>query len=197
MEEKNLKGYQLAELAGIHAVTMSKILNNKMPQVSLGIIGKIATALNVTIERLQYQGNIEIVETPKGRIPVISWVQAGKWHEAIDAYPAGVAEEWVPYETRSKGVFALRVKGDSMEPEYRDGDTIIVNPQIEARAGDDVIARYGNDVTFKRLKKQNGTILLSPLNPAHPDIIITGKDLKNYRTIGVVEGLMRKKKRGK
>jgi SOS-response transcriptional repressor LexA len=82
-----------------------------------------------------------------------------------------------------------------MEPEYREGDLIIVNPQLEPRAGDDIVAHHDGDVTFKRLKKTGGTVLLSPLNTNYADIIITGKDLKNYRVVGVVEGFMRKRNR--
>ena len=66
---------------------------------------------------------------------------------------------------------------------------------IEARIGDDIIAKWKEDVTFKRLRKIDGTILLSPLNPSHSDIIVTGKDLKSYKTIGVVEGSFRKRRR--
>ena len=52
METRDLKGRELAEKAEIHAVTISKILNNKMPQVSLDIVHKLAIALEVTIEDL-------------------------------------------------------------------------------------------------------------------------------------------------
>jgi transcriptional regulator with XRE-family HTH domain len=52
METRNLRGYELAEMADIHPVTISKILNNRMPQVSLDIVHKLALALGVTIEDL-------------------------------------------------------------------------------------------------------------------------------------------------
>lgn len=52
MEERKLKNYELANLAHIHHVTISKILNRKMPQLSLEVVHKLAKALGVTIEDL-------------------------------------------------------------------------------------------------------------------------------------------------
>jgi len=52
MEIRGIKGFELAEKANIHSVTVSKILNKKSPQVSLVIVQKLAIALGVTIADL-------------------------------------------------------------------------------------------------------------------------------------------------
>ncbi len=49
-------------------------------------------------------------------------------------------------ETDSNGAFALRVRGDSMEPEFRDGDIIIVNSALKQEHNDYLVV--SNDVTF-------------------------------------------------
>lgn len=86
--------------------------------------------------------NVEPAKMKKLRpVPVISWVTAGKWHEVVDPYQPGVAEEWVESDVTGTNVFALRVKGDSMEPEFVEGDIIIVNPHIAPKPGDFVIAK--------------------------------------------------------
>jgi phage repressor protein C with HTH and peptisase S24 domain len=72
---------------------------------------------------------------------VVSWVIAGKWQEVCDNFQPGDAEEWTESDVRGKNVFALRIKGDSMEPEFVTGDIIIVNPHIEAKPGDYVIVK--------------------------------------------------------
>ncbi len=47
--------------------------------------------------------------------------------------------------------FALRVKGDSMESEFNDGDIIIVNPTAKAETGDYVVAKNDEkEATFKQ-----------------------------------------------
>lgn len=52
MELRKISGRQLADMAEIHPVTVSKILNGKMPQVSFEIVHKIAVALGITLEYL-------------------------------------------------------------------------------------------------------------------------------------------------
>lgn len=66
-----------------------------------------------------------------------------------------------------KQYFGLKVKGDSMNPNYLSGDILIVLKQDDCENGDDCIVMVnGNDGTFKRIfkdEKQN-TITLQPLN---------------------------------
>jgi SOS-response transcriptional repressor LexA len=102
------------------------------------------------------------------------------------------------YTALSNGVkgshlFALRVKGDSMEPEFNEGDIIIVSPTSKAVTGDYVVAKNDEEeATFKQFKRFDNTRILHPLNPKYPDIVLN-KDIQ-YRIVGVV---MEKKKRYK
>lgn len=64
---------------------------------------------------------------------------------------------------------ALKVKGDSMYPEYLDGDTIIIQIQPDCESGEDCACYVKDyDATFKRVYKNNGCITLQPLNPKYP-----------------------------
>ena len=58
--------------------------------------------------------NVEPVRESK-RLPMIAWAQAGNWQEICDTSQYGYHGQYV--ETDAKGIFALRVKGDSMEGE--------------------------------------------------------------------------------
>lgn len=87
----------------------------------------------------------------------------------------------------SKGAnnFSLRVKGDSMEPEFNEGDIIIVSPHAKPATGDYIVAKNDEEeTTFKQYKKFDNTRVLHPLNPKYPDIVLN-KDLE-YRIVGVV-----------
>jgi len=68
------------------------------------------------------------------RVPVISWTQAGKRREICDTFQCGDYEEYI--EADAKGIFALRVRGDSMETEFHDGDIIIINPYLKPEHND-------------------------------------------------------------
>ena len=59
------------------------------------------------------------------RLPIISWTQAGNWQQICDTSQYGDYGEYV--ETDAKGIFALRVRGESMETEFHEGDIIVTN----------------------------------------------------------------------
>ena len=97
-----------------------------------------------------------------------------------------------------KQYFGLRVKGNSMEPEYLDGDTLILEKVDNCESGDDcVVMVNGNDGTFKRVFKNENGIILQPLNPSYSPIIYTNEQIETLpvRIIGVVEEFRRKKRR--
>jgi SOS-response transcriptional repressor LexA len=114
---------------------------------------------------------------PRGRVPLISWVTAGHWREVVDNFQPGDAEQWVETTKRvGAAAFALRVRGDSMEPRCPDGATIIVDPERDAVNGSLVVVRLQDDAeaTFKRLVIEGGRRFLAPLNPRYPVLEITG-----------------------
>jgi SOS-response transcriptional repressor LexA len=121
------------------------------------------------------------------RVPVVGWVQAGKFA------PAGAGDltalnpdDYIYSDTLGRNLFALRVENDSMEPLFRAGDIIIVNPNIKPKNGDYVVARLKNEgeVTFKKLHISNGQIALRPLNHEYNDIIL--KEDQDFEIIGKV-----------
>lgn len=160
-------------------------------------IQKLATVLGVSTDYLYGRpSNIDIVKLlPSKRIPVVSFVRAGGWHDSYDPFQPGVADEFVSFDCHDTSAFACRVEGDSMKPEYEHGDIIICSPAVEAQIGDDVIAKWDDQVSFKRLqKREDGLVLLSPLNPAYDSWVITAA---SFRIIGPVIGLQRAIKRKK
>ena len=66
-------------------------------------------------------------------------------------------------------VFALRVLGDSMAPEFSDGEIIVVEPDGALRDGSFVLAQSGGEWTFRQLARSGGGWLLRALNPAYAE----------------------------
>lgn len=134
------------------------------------------------IQKISGYNNIEPGPDIVGRVPLISWVQAGAWAEVIDNHQPGQAEEWRLTTAKvSKNAFALRVKGDSMtnpngSPSIPEGYIIIVDPYRQAENGDLIVARLDDsmEATFKKLVIDGGLRYLKPLNPAYPVIQING-----------------------
>lgn len=97
------------------------------------------------------------------RIPVLGRVRCGI---PLDAIEDVIDYEEVPEKMNYDGkLFGLRVKGDSMYPPIRDGDTLIVHEQPDAETNEIVIAMVnGCEATCKELKKIDDGIMLVPWN---------------------------------
>jgi SOS-response transcriptional repressor LexA len=126
------------------------------------------------------------------KVPLLSWVQAGNWCESPE--PPGTAEEWLdcPFP-HSENAFCLEVVGDSMSPEYREGEYILVDPALQPEHNDDIVARTPDGThTFKRIQiTPEGNYLLA-LNPDHPARKI--KAPEGTHICGVVTGSWMRRK---
>ncbi len=87
-------------------------------------------------------------------------------------------------------VYFLKVKGDSMIGRaISDGDFVMVNPVVPAKENDIVAARIGDEATIKTLTHQDGTVVLTPANPAEREIVIKPDD--DFGVLGVICGVFR------
>lgn len=65
-------------------------------------------------------------------------------------------------------VFALRVLGQSMTPEFEEGEVIIVEPDGALRDGSYVLAQLGDEWIFRQLRRHGEGWQLAALNAAFP-----------------------------
>ncbi|MBD8592332.1 peptidase S24 [Pseudomonas sp. CFBP 8758] len=135
--------------------------------------------------------NVSMIEQPNMmfRYPVISWVAAGAWSEAVEPFPPGYSDRYEMSEYDSKGpAFWLEVKGDSMTSingqSVPEGTFILVDTEADVQTGKLVIAKLAdsNEATFKKLVEDGGRRFLRPLNPAYPTEMCTD----GCRIVGVV-----------
>lgn len=124
-------------------------------------------------------GNVRPAPMDIRRIPVISYVQAGNPKEVINDYApgTGMAEIWTDLEL-GPDAFALIIEGDSMEPDFKAGDKVLIDPSVQPRAGQYVVAKCpGEEATFKRYRPRgrdqegNDRFELVPLNDAYGPIL--------------------------
>jgi SOS-response transcriptional repressor LexA len=122
------------------------------------------------------ESNVALVTQPSAmfRYPVISWVSAGSWEEAVQPYPDGFSDRYELSDYDSKGpAFWLEVKGDSMTAptgtSVPEGMLILVDTEADVKPGKLVIAKLpaSNEATFKKLVDDGGVRYLKPLNPAY------------------------------
>ena len=86
--------------------------------------------------------------------------------------------------------YLLRVRGLSMrDAGILDGDLLAVKKTAEARSGQIVVARLGDDVTVKRLLRRAGGVSLLPENPDFEPIVVGDGD--GFALEGIAVGLIR------
>lgn len=191
---------EFAELCGLAPAQLSQLTGEKnFRNIGGNLARKIEDSLglqtgwldSLRTEIPENKNNISYigVRESKGIYPLISWVSAGSWLEAVEPYRKEEIDIW-PETTvdASEGSFWLRVKGDSMTSPVGftvpEGMIILVDPQKEAVSGKLVVAKLENEneATFKQFMVDAGRKYLKALNPHHPPTIVNG----NCKIIGVV-----------
>jgi repressor LexA len=123
-----------------------------------------------------------------GTIPILGRVAAGQPILAEASYD-GSLETGQMFGTPD-GLFALRVRGDSMiEAGILEGDYVIVRHQDRASAGEIVVALLGDEATVKHYHPRGDRIELVAANPNYEPIIVS--DRADFRILGIVKGVIR------
>lgn len=161
-----INNWRMRGVPSAYANAVAELLRCSPDEISDVVLTPVTASIGFMWE---VEGSQNVTPGPAivGRVPLISWVRAGDWCEAIDNYQPGDGEEMIPCPfEHSERAFCLLVAGQSMMPDYREGEVILVDPGVEWRHGDDVVARTPDgNVTFKRLQiTHEGTHLLA-LNP--------------------------------
>lgn len=184
---------------------------------------RYARAFRVTPEWLVFgRGDAPELQEPQqlgrifpatGRIPILGTVEAGVWREAqnweqlaededLDTIPIAVPG----YDQAT--LFALQVRGPSMDLHYPDGRFVVAAPPAEVgvRDGDHVIVRRNRsgltETTVKEIHHEDGRIALWPrsTDPAHQQpFYIVGQDGDQDapEVIGVVVADFATRRRGR
>lgn len=129
-------------------------------------------------------------------IPLINHVAAGypKGFTDLD-YPARIADDYIAAPRNDDpDAFAATVVGESMTPEYREGDIVVFSPLADVVEGCDCFARIEPDheTTFKRVffEDQGNRVRLQPLNPKFPPRILDREDIAGlYRAVWKISKL--------
>lgn len=182
---KNLKYYlkirnktqlDLAKAIGVSNTTINNYVKGyNTPRMDK--LDKICNYLRIERSDLLNTSTSEEKKTTSAlKIPVLGNVAAGIPISAVEDI---LDYEEVPISWQNQGeFFALRIKGDSMEPRMESGDVVIVKQQSDANSGDTVIALVnGDDATCKRLEKTDNGIMLVSTNPKYPPMFFTKEDI--------------------
>lgn len=173
-EDLKLTKRELAKRLGVHESSINKY-EKGLVDIPLSKISELSRVLNVTEAYLM--GWEEEQKTQGLQIPVLGTVAAGIPISAVEDI---LDYEEVPQSWENQGdFFALKIKGDSMEPRMESGDVVIVKQQSDANSGDTVIVLVnGDDATCKKLQKTDNGIMLVSTNSKYPPMFYSNEDIR-------------------
>lgn len=207
-ELRNSNGYSMDKLIDIY----NKEFNGKMNKSTLSryenglqepiytVVVNLAKLFNVSIDYLSTDDDKYIspnITEETTTFPVIGEIAAGYEHIALEDWSGETVEIPNTYlRGRNKEeFFVLKVKGDSMYPQYQEGDFVLILKQTTLdRSGDiGTIIYDGECATLKKIEFVAGEDWLEmiPLNPEYKPKRIEGPDLELCKIIGVPKLLIR------
>jgi DNA polymerase V len=109
----------------------------------------------------------------------------------------GISEDFIEnylsldekFAKNRESTFYIRASGDSMLPEIKNGDILIVDRSLKVINRSIVAVFYNGTPMCKQIIFEPNKKILRPLNRAHKDLIVTGDD--ELTLFGIVIGLAR------
>lgn len=178
----------LAEIAGVSSSAVTQWKDGPTKSLKTAPAVKLATATGFSAMWIAtgtgpeksgiapFDANAKPVPLGMRPYPVISCVQAGMLKEIAVPYGPGDGFD-VEFgdDDTSKWSFFLEIEGDSMLPDFRPGDRVLIDPEVTPRPGDFVAARNTKqEATFKKYRVRGIDELgaeifeLVPLNDNYP-----------------------------
>ena len=199
--EKGISQEELGKIVGVQRAAVQKWESGATQNLKRTVIQKLAEYFNVNPAVFVDDDFYELIspETTDDCIeyPVIGEVAAGFEHIAIEDWSGDkikVPREYLSGHNR-EDFFVLKVKGDSMYPQYQDGDKVLVLRQSTMNYSGQigVVIYDGDKETLKKVEYAQGEdwMKLVPINPNHPTIRIENEDLERCRVLGIPRLLVR------
>ncbi|MFR8990643.1 MAG: LexA family protein [Fusobacterium sp.] len=184
-EKRLLKNYTLEKLAIEIGVTKSTVLKYENGTIAIPSdkIEKIAEALKVSPAYLM---GWEIPEEIPNSIPEVEFMSI-PLYASVSAGYGSCQSEFIKMiaipglKPNGTTYFAVKVKGDSMEPKIPDNSTVIIKKDVVIENGDIGAFYYNGESYVKQKRINNGKLILHSFNLAYESILVQPyDDFKEY-----------------
>lgn len=179
---------EIGDYVGVSKATVQRWETGSISNMRRDKIKKLSEILQLDPQLFIAEEQQETVAEKRlyAKIPVLGIVAAGipiAAQEDIIGWEE-VPAEWVKNDT----IFALKLKGDSMEPRMAAGDTVIVRKQDDVENGQIAIVMVENEATCKKVVKHSDGLVLISNNTKYAPMFFTIKDIeeKNVSVLGRV-----------
>lgn len=208
-KELGLTMLEVAQKIGVSEATVSRWESGDIANMRRDKIVSLASALQVSPSFImgwedqneKYPNNLNLPEPTITEnyttFPVIGEVAAGFEHQALENWEGdtvNIPDTYLKGRDKSK-FFVLRVKGDSMYPEYQDGDRVLILKQPTVNYSGQVgVVIYDDELgTLKKVEYKQGEswLRLVAINPAYSPKKIENENLDHCRILGIPKLIIR------
>ena len=174
-KELNITLEEIGEYVGVSKATVQRWETGGIANMRRDRIKKLCEILQLDVEELL--GGNQPAKPAFVKIPVLGSVAAGV---PITAQEDIIGYEEVPAQwTEKDTLFALKIKGDSMEPRMVSGDVVVVRKQEDINSGEVAIVMIGDEeATCKKVTKHSDGLVLISNNPKYAPMFFTIKEIE-------------------
>ena len=168
---------ELAEIVEVKAHTLRRYARHDS-QPRLEMAQQIADKLQVSLEDVLGTDIVEPVATPvvaasNNQMPIYGAAQGGPGHDITNIETPADTAQVPPYLSGATDPYGVFVVGDSMEPRFYSGETLMVHPGKPVRKGDWVVVQFvDGDGVYAVVKKfdhsNDQDVHVEQLNPPQP-----------------------------
>lgn len=185
------KGYSQEQLARKLGITQGSVSlweqGKNDPDTKTAI--KLAQIFEVPIDSLfseEPRRDLDSIRINRGAVPILGNIACGQ-----RITPDATAEGYADLPDGIRADFALRCKGDSMEPTLIDGDLVLIRQQPEVENGQIAAVNIAGETTLKHVYKQDGGILLVADNPSYAPVFAPASSDEQIIIHGLAVGYTR------
>lgn len=201
INDNNISYGELAKETGIPKSALQRYATGETEKIPLNRIELLAKALHTSAafilgwEDIDNSLNAPTISNDNVEFAVIGDVAAGFDKVAIEDWTGDkilIPSSYLRGRNKDD-FFVLRVKGDSMYPEYRDGDKVLILKQNAVDySGQIAVAIYNDELgTIKKIEYKKDCISLVPINPQYQPEDIKGTDIEKVHILGIPKLLIR------
>ena len=189
----------LRKMAGYSQQQLAQKLNIKQASVSNWESGKtlpdtkflsqLMEIFNVSMDDLfldEPRRDLDSVRVIRNAVPILGNIACGE-RVTPDTNPDGFAD--LPDGVHAD--FALRCKGDSMEPTFIEGDLVLIRQQPEVENGQIASVNIDNETTLKHVYRQDHGLLLTADNPLYQPVYVPVNSDRQILIHGLAVGYTR------
>lgn len=184
IKKAHISEAELAREINIPRATINRLVSGRTPDPRASTLNAIAAYFNISVDQLigkkpLLDNSQDIISTTNSLIPIIELEEALEWENIISKItPSNHSDFIVIDHSTCQGKFAIRVKGESMWPQFQINTVLIISTDKITKNRDFVIAfiKESNEVVFRQMMIDGNYKFLKAINSLFPTITFETED---------------------